>query len=77
MALEEKIDILPLGIAGTHEAIPKNTWLVQRRAPFHLKVLKPVSMKEGSVENLDGLREKIRSQIVREFEKLKEEEAYV
>jgi len=73
VALEEKIDILPVVIAGTRDAIPKNTWLVQKRAPLRLKILPPVSVSGYSLERLEGLRDEIRSQIIREFDKLKEE----
>lgn len=71
LALEEKADFLPLVVAGTREAIPKYSWRIERRAPLFLKVLAPVPTKGKRVEDLDTVRQKIREDIMREFEVLK------
>lgn len=71
LALEERLDILPLVIRGTREAIPKYSWRIERRRPLYLKVLPAVSLKDSQVNNLEDLRNQIRTKIVQEFQRLK------
>lgn len=71
LALEEKTNILPLVIAGTREAIPKRSWRIRKQSPLLLRIQEPVSVKGFSIEDLDELRRKVRTQIVGDFEKLK------
>jgi 1-acyl-sn-glycerol-3-phosphate acyltransferase len=76
LALEEKIDILPLAIYGTREAIPKYSWRIERHTPLQLQVLEPVSVRNLSLKDLVALQQKVRENIVREFHRLKEERTY-
>lgn len=71
VALEEKAEVLPVVMAGTRDALPKHSWFVKEKAPLFLKVLRPVPTEGLSLEDLDSLREKVRSQICGEFEKLR------
>jgi len=69
LALKTGVDLLPLVIAGTSDAIPKHSWVVRKRTTLALKVLDPVSVKGRSPEDLELIREEVRSIIVREFER--------
>jgi 1-acyl-sn-glycerol-3-phosphate acyltransferase len=69
LALEEKVDLLPLVILGTRAAVPKHSWLVQQRTSILLKVLEPILIRGFEIKDLESLRERVRSSIVAEFEK--------
>ena len=71
LALEENLDLLPVVIRGTREAIPKYSWRIKKRALLRLKILPPVSAKDSSLDHLDDLRNQIRTKIVEEFQRLK------
>jgi len=71
LVLEERLELLPLVIAGTREAIPKYSWRLKRRTLLYLKVFPPVSPRDFSLSDLDRLREETRAKIVTEFQRLK------
>lgn len=69
LAQETGVEILPLVIQGTREAIPKHSWVVEKKAVIHLKVLDPVPMK-GRATDLESIRAGVRSIIMEEFTRL-------
>lgn len=71
LALEEKVDLLPIAIQGTREAIPKRSWRLRKGAVLRVCVFNPLSTQNSSLEDLDQLRDRVRGMIVGEFEKLK------
>ncbi len=71
LALETGVELLPLVIAGTRDAIPKRSWVVRKRTTLALKVLDPVSVRGRSPEDLELIREEVRSIIIREFERMR------
>jgi 1-acyl-sn-glycerol-3-phosphate acyltransferase len=71
LALEEKVDLLPVAIYGTREAIPKYSWRIQGRASLNLHVLKPVSLGNRSLRELLEIRDQVRKSIVTEFTAMK------
>lgn len=73
VALEEGIDILPLVIVGTREAIPKHSWRIEKRTPLKLVIEDPVSVRELKMEHLNPLRDEVRAGIIREFVKQRKE----
>lgn len=73
LALEGKVDILPLVIVGTRDAIPKHSWRVEKRSLLWLEIQRPVSVKELSIGDLAEIKEKIRAGIVERFNRLKED----
>ncbi len=77
LALEENIDILPLAIFGTREAIPKYSWRVKRGSMLQLRVLEPVSVRGLSLGDLISLQEGVREKIMLEFTRLKEGKSHV
>ena len=69
VALEEKAEILPVVVTGTRNAIPKHSWFVRERVPLGLRVLSPEPTEGLSMNDLDSLRERVRSRIRAEFER--------
>lgn len=70
LALEEKVNILPLVIVGTREVIPKKSWYVQKRTRLRFQICEPVSTENFSLEDLDRIRIAVRETIRIEFEKV-------
>lgn len=73
VALEEGVEILPLVITGTHEAFPKHSWWVERPVLLRLEVLDPVPPEKMTISELNFLRERIRTQIINEFNRFRGE----
>jgi len=73
LALERKVDILPLVIVGTRDAIPKHSWRVEKRSLLWLEIQRPISVKELSIGDLAEIKEKIRMGIMGRFNQLKED----
>lgn len=73
VALEERVEILPLVITGTHEAFPKHSWWVERPVLLRLEVLDPVPPEKMTISELNFLRERIRTQIINEFNRFRGE----
>jgi 1-acyl-sn-glycerol-3-phosphate acyltransferase len=71
LALEEKVDLLPLVIVGTREAIPKRSWTIRERRPLFFKVLETISVEGLGIEDLDRLRTEVREKNMNEFHKVK------
>lgn len=62
LAIEAKVPVLPLAIAGTHAMRPKNSsWF--GRAKAGVKVLEPIATDAMTLDDLPRLREQARSAI--------------
>lgn len=70
LALEGPFDTLPVVITGTRDAIPKHSWIVKKRSVLSLKILPPMSTKDRSLQELESIRDHIRTIILSEFERL-------
>ena len=70
LALEEKLDLLPVVIKGTREAMPKHSWYVEKRVCLRLQILEPVSVKGLTISDLDRLRETVRKKILSRFREI-------
>jgi 1-acyl-sn-glycerol-3-phosphate acyltransferase len=73
LALEEKIDILPLTFYGTRDAVPKRSWLIQKRATLWLHIHSAISVDPYNLSDLDLLRELVHKKIADEFDKIPEQ----
>ena len=67
LAIDSGYPILPIAVAGTRHAIPKNTWLFGGKCRARIEVLPPVAVKGLGMEALDGLRERVRREIADAF----------
>ena len=70
LALEEKVDLLPLVITGTRNVIPKHAWYVRKKSVLGLHVQEPLFTQNLKPAGLNEFREKVRKQITGEFERL-------
>ncbi len=74
LALEEKIDVLPVVIVGTRESLPKHSWRIRGqhvRSKIRLVVERPISAQDLSVECLESFKTKIRAEMVESFQRIK------
>ena len=71
LAWEEKVDLLPVVILGTHEAMPKKSWRIEKRAEFLLSIQNAVSTKDRSPDSLEALREGVRLTMIEELRRLR------
>ena len=70
LALETGLPILPIAVAGSRHAIPKNSWVFSVKCQVRIEVLPPVDVKGRDREDIAGLREEIRRQISVAFERM-------
>ena len=68
--LETGVPILPVVVAGTRHAIPKNSWIFGVKCQARIEVLPPVEVKGLTMDDLDALRDRVRGDISAAFERL-------
>jgi len=59
LAIEEGVDILPLGLAGTRDALPKGTWVIAP-ARGHVLIGEPISTAGLTLDDTPALTERVR-----------------
>jgi 1-acyl-sn-glycerol-3-phosphate acyltransferase len=65
LAIEAGCDILPLAIAGTHDALPKNTWkFSDEKSHMRILVGEPISIADYSEDSVDELIAHVRERII-------------
>ena len=65
LALEAGVDILPLGIAGTANALPKHTWkFSDERTPMRMLVGDVISVEGMTLDDQDELVAKTREAVI-------------
>jgi len=57
------VDILPVVLDGTGQALPKKSWRLMKKSNFSLQIEKPISAKELKGD-LDKVREDIRQRMI-------------
>lgn len=62
LAIEEGVDILPLGMAGTRDALPKGTWII-RPARGGVVIGEPISTAGLTPEDAPALAERVRAEV--------------
>jgi 1-acyl-sn-glycerol-3-phosphate acyltransferase len=70
LAIETGCPILPIVIAGTRHAIPKNSWIFGVKCQARIEVLQPIPVKGITMEDLEALKERARRDISVAFERL-------
>jgi len=66
LAIETQCDILPCGISGTLDALPKGTWLFSDEyTTMKILVGKPIPTKGLTLGDLDALIERCRDEVIR------------
>jgi len=62
LAIQSQMPILPIGIVGTGDCLPKHTWQIQPK-PIQLCIGTPILTQGLKPEDRDTLMEKVRQQI--------------
>lgn len=70
LALETGYPILPIAVAGSRHAIPKNSWIFSAKCQVRIEVLEPVPVKGMTKDDLEALREGVRRDITAAFERM-------
>jgi len=60
LAIEKGVPVLPLVIDGTQECLPKKTWVFTKNVYIRLKVLRPVSTKHLTKQDISSLMADVR-----------------
>ncbi len=70
LALETGYPILPIAVAGSRDTIPKNSWVFGVQCQLRIEVLPPIEVKGLTIDDLDALRDRVRTTICTAFERL-------
>ena len=70
LAIETGYPILPVAVAGTRHAIPKNSWVFGVKCQARIEVLEPIETKGLTLDDLDALKDRTRKVISASFEKM-------
>lgn len=71
LAIREKTPVLPLVVEGSGAALPRSSWVFGATSDICLSVLDPVPVENWNVRQCAELRERVRSQIIDEVERLR------
>jgi 1-acyl-sn-glycerol-3-phosphate acyltransferase len=70
LAIETGYPLLPVAVAGTRHAIPKNSWVFGVKCQARIEVLEPIETKGMTTDDLETLKERARTQIAASFERM-------
>ncbi len=71
LARDNKVEILPVVIDGTGQALPKNSWLIKKKSIFIVSIGKPVSLEDFTDSSMEETKEKIRHEMIGRLERLR------
>lgn len=71
LARDNKIEILPLVVDGTGQALPKKSWFIKKKSVFIVSIGKPVSLEDFADSSMEEAKEKIRHEMVGRLEHLR------
>ena len=71
LAIRERVPILPLVVAGSGDALPRDSWLFGPAHDIELRVLEPVSVGGWSTTQASVLGETVRQRIIAELDRLR------
>jgi 1-acyl-sn-glycerol-3-phosphate acyltransferase len=64
LARDNHIEILPVVVDGTGQALPKKSWFIRKKSIFVVSIGKPVSLKDFADSSMDEAKEKIRHDMI-------------
>lgn len=70
-ARDAGVDILPVVIDGTGDALPKHSLWLKKHARFQLSILPSVSMKDVSNEKIETIQEQIRQMMMTQLHQIR------
>ena len=71
LARDNKIEILPVVVDGTGQALPKKSWLIKKKSTFIVSIGKPVSLEDFPDSSMDEAKEKIRHEMIGRLEHIR------
>lgn len=76
LARDNKVEILPVVVDGTGQALPKKSFLVRKKSVFIVSIGKPVSFADFEDSSVDEAKEKIRHEMAARLARLRHNEVY-
>ncbi len=64
LARDNKVEILPVVVDGTGQALPKKSWLIKKKSRFIVSIGKPVSLEDFADSSMEEAKEKIRHEMI-------------
>lgn len=71
LARDNKVEILPIVIDGTGQALPKKTFFIKKKSTFIVSIGKPVSLEDFPDSSLEEAKEKIRHEMTGRLEHIR------
>ncbi len=71
LARDNKVEILPVVVDGTGQALPKKSWFIRKRSTFVVSIGKPVSLDDFADASMDEAKEKIRHEMTGRLEQMR------
>ena len=71
LAHDNEVEILPIVVDGTGQALPKKSWLIKKKSTFIVSIGKPVSLADIGGSSLEETKEKIRHEMIGRLERLR------
>jgi len=71
LARDNKVEILPVVVDGTGQALPKKSWFIRKRSAFIVSIGKPVSVEDFVDSSMDEAKEKVRHEMIGRLEHLR------
>jgi len=75
LARDNKVEILPLVVDGTGQALPKKSWLIKKKSTFIVSIGKPVSLEDFADSSMEEAKEKIRHEMAGRLEHIRHQKA--
>lgn len=67
LAVKAGIPILPLAIDGSHDCLPKKSWIFQSSQVIKLRLLEPIQTQNLTRDDVDELTETVRQSIINQI----------
>ncbi len=64
LAIDAQVPILPIAVDGSHDCLPKHSWIMTKTAHVRIEVLDPVSTENMTMADAPQLRDKVRNIIM-------------
>lgn len=64
LARDNHVEILPIVVDGTGQALPKKSWFIKKKSVFIVSIGKPVSLEEFADSSMEEAKEKIRHEMI-------------
>jgi len=71
LAREAGVEVLPVVVDGTGDALPKHSWLLKKHVEFRLSVLPSVPMKDVTDDEIEVVQERVRDAMIQKLKELR------